>query len=69
MSRAVTLQRLLPITLAVWLLSVVALGSWRMFYAWHVGSVMTFFLRSLPLSILSLIVIVIIEILLFRRKV
>jgi len=62
------LKLLLAITVALWLLVVIAIGYWRLDYAWHWGDFLIFFFHSLPLLVLSLGVIIIVEALLFRAK-
>ena len=66
--KRVTLRILLPITIGLWLLAVIAVGYWRLFYAWHLGNGAIFFFHSLPLLVLSLLLIVILETLFFRSK-
>ena len=63
-----TLRTLLLITIGLWLIVVVALGYWRMFYAWHLGNAAIFFLHSLPLLVLGLLLILIVEALFSRSK-
>jgi len=68
MGKRITLRTLLPITIGSWLLVVIALGYWRMFYAWRLGNAAIFFLHSLPLLVLGLLLIVILETLFFRSN-
>ena len=63
-----TLRTLLLITIALWLLVVIFLGYWKMFFAWHWGNAAIFFLHSLPLAVLALLVIVTLEVLFFRAR-
>ena len=63
-----TLRTLLLITVVLWLIFVIVFGYWRMFYAWHWGNAAIFFLHSLPLAVLALLVIVILEVLFFRPR-
>jgi len=60
--------RTLLITIGFWLMVVVALGYWRMYYAWHLGNAVIFFLHSLPLLVLGLALILILETLFSRSK-
>jgi len=55
------LQRLLLITAGIWFVAVIALGYWQLFYAWHVGSGLIFFFHTLPLSLLTLILLAALE--------
>ena len=63
-----TLRTLLLITVGLWLLIVLVVGYWQMVYAWRFGNGLMFFFHWLPLFALSLFVIVIVEVLLFRFK-
>jgi len=54
-------------TLAAWALLVVAIGYWRMFYAWRLGSAFQFFFHYMPILIAVLIVVLSLEGLLLRR--
>jgi hypothetical protein len=61
-------SRLLLITIAVWLLLVLALGYWRMVYAWKWGSFAVFFTQYVPLLGLSLIILLVVEMLYVRWR-
>ena len=62
------LRNYLLTTLGLWILIVVAFGYWRMFYAWRWGSVWVFMFQYVPALTLSLAIVVLLELLYFRRK-
>ena len=49
--------RVLFATVGMWLVVAVALGYWRMFYAWRWGAAIVFFFQYMPLLVLILAVI------------
>jgi hypothetical protein len=55
-------------TIGLWFAVTVALGYWRMFYAWRLGAFFVFFMRYLPILALILAVALISEFLYFNRK-
>ena len=60
--------RVLFATVGMWLVVAVALGYWRMFYAWRWGAAFIFFLQYMPVLVLSLAVILLSEFLYLRRN-
>jgi hypothetical protein len=54
-------------TLAAWAVLVVAIGYWRMFYAWRLGSTFQFFFLYMPILIAVLVVVLSVEGLFLRR--
>jgi hypothetical protein len=63
-----TLQNMILMTGGVWLLIVIGIGFWRLIYKWHWGNGVIFFSHSLPLLVLGLIVIMVLEIIVFRFR-
>jgi hypothetical protein len=59
---------MLLITTAVWLLAVIALGCWQLFYAWHWGSGAIFLFHTMPLAVLTLVLIAVLETLYWRWR-
>ena len=59
--------RVLFATVGMWLVVAVALGYWRMFYAWRWGAAIVFFFQYMPLLVLILAVILLSEFLYLRR--
>jgi hypothetical protein len=62
------LQRAQLVTVSLWLLLVVALGYWRMFYAWRLGSVIVFLSIYLPILALLLLIALLLQNLYFARR-
>jgi hypothetical protein len=56
------------LTIIVWLAIVLALGFWRLSYAWHVGNLLQFLSQTWPRMILILIVVLVCEYYYFRDK-
>jgi hypothetical protein len=56
-------------TIGLWVAVAVALGYWRMFYAWRWGAGFAFIVRYLPILVLILAVVLVVELLYFDRKV
>jgi ABC-type amino acid transport system permease subunit len=55
-------------TIGLWIAVVVALGYWRMFYAWRWGAAYVFFFRYLPVLVLILVLVLVLEAFYFGRK-
>jgi hypothetical protein len=55
-------------TVLLWLAVVVAVGYWRLFYAWRFGNGLTFFTQFFPRLVLILIAVLVLEYYYFRRK-
>ena len=55
-------------TIGFWVAVVVALGYWRMFYAWHWGVSFVFFFRYLPILVLILVAVLVSEFWYLGRK-
>ena len=60
--------RLFLVTIGLWVAVVIALGYWRMFYAWRLGAFYSFFVHYMPLLLLFLFIVVISESWYFDRK-
>jgi len=60
-------DRIVLATLAVWVLLVLAIGYWRMFYAWRLGNTIQFFFHYMPILIAVLLVLLLVEGLFLRR--
>jgi len=60
--------RVLATTLAAWAVLVVAIGYWRIFYAWRVGSTFRFVLHDMPILFAVLVVVLSTVGLLLRRS-
>jgi len=60
--------RVLFATVGMWLVVAVALGYWRMFYAWRWGAAIVFFFQYMPLLVLILAVILLSEFLYLSRN-
>jgi hypothetical protein len=60
-------DRVVLATLVAWVLLVVAIGYWRMFYAWRLGSTFQFFFHYMPILIAALVVVLLVEGLFLRR--
>ena len=54
--------------IGLWVAVAVALGYWRMFYAWRFGAFYFFFFHYLPILLLILLIVLISEFLYFDRK-
>jgi len=54
------------LTVVVWLAIVLALGFWRLFYAWRFGSLLQFLGQAFPRLVVILIVILVFESFYFR---
>jgi hypothetical protein len=61
-------DRVLAATLAARAVLVVAIGYWRMFYAWRVGSTFRFVLHDMTILIAVLVVVLSVEGLFLRRS-
>jgi hypothetical protein len=55
-------------TVGMWLIVAVALGYWRMFYAWRWGGAFIFFFQYIPVLVLILVIILLSEFLYLRRN-
>jgi ABC-type amino acid transport system permease subunit len=55
-------------TIGLWVAVVVALGYWRMSYAWQWGATYVFFFRYLPILVLILVLVLVSEMFYFGRK-
>lgn len=60
--------RLFLVTISLWVAVVVALGYWRMFYAWRLGAFYSFFVHYMPILGLVLLIVVISEFFYFDRR-
>jgi hypothetical protein len=56
------------LTLIVWLAIILALGFWRLVYAWHVGNFLEYISQDWPRMILILIVVLVCEYFYFRDR-
>jgi hypothetical protein len=63
-----TLQNVILTTAGLWLLFVIGIGFWRLIYKWHWGNGVIFFSHSLPLLVLTLMLIILLEIIVFRFR-
>jgi hypothetical protein len=55
-------------TVLLWLAVVVAMGYWRLFYAWRFGNGLIFFTQFFPRLVLALIAVLVLEYFYFRHK-
>ena len=55
-------------TILVWLAVVVAVGYWRVFYAWRLGNGLIFFTQFFPRLVLILIAVLALEYFYFRAR-
>jgi len=68
-SGAANLRWVLPATLLAWILVIVALGYRRVGYAWCPGALVLFLFRDIPLTLCGVIVVLVFEFLVFRKKI
>jgi hypothetical protein len=54
-------------TVGLWVVVVLAVGYWRMFYAWRLGAAFLFFFQYIPVLSLILAVVLSSELLYFHR--
>ena len=61
-------NRVMVITICLWLLVLCGVAYWRLFFAWHMGELLHFIALDLPLLFLMLILLLGCEYFYFRRS-
>ncbi|GEM_PF-6185638 len=61
-------RTLIVVTLGVGVAIIVALGFWRVTYAWRPGALALLLFRDIPLTVCSVIVVLVLELLIFRKE-
>jgi hypothetical protein len=61
-------RNILLVTVCAWIVVIVALGYWQVRYAWHPGAFALFLFRDIPVAVSGLVIVVVFEFLLLRKR-